>query len=326
MPHPDNRNWMSLLLGEMPETPKRTKLADLVASRKMWDLSHLNANLPTGVSRDHVLLRTRREEDLTGELYVPENVAIVGNLLFLHGGGWCAGEASNERQIAMRFAAEGFVVLNLDYALAPEHPFPRAVEDCMYGARWLAANAAGYGGPAGEMVIGGQSAGANLSAATIAAFTSGSAGVDLETSDLDTVPVAFRGALLLSGIFSFPLLLEEPGSNIGPAELWHRAYLGPNFLRYNRSPLASPVFADLSGFPPSYVACGDEDSLLGQSLTMAKALSSHNVATTVSVIAGFDHAYQFIEDRFAAVQREMKRARSWLRGRGVDQETTGGNA
>ena len=222
-----------------------------------------------------------------------------------------------ERQIAMRFAASGFVTLNLDYRLAPENPFPAALEDCVAAARWLARNGSRHGGPDGVIAIGGQSAGGNLSAATTAALT-GPYRDRIPADGGD--PVEFEAVLVLSGIFSFPLLLAEPGSNVGPAELWHQAYLGPNFLRQNRDPLASPVFADLSAFPPVYVACGDEDSLLGQSLELAKALTQQNVPTTVSVIAGFDHGYPFIEDRFAPVAAEMKRARDWLRSRAAARE------
>ena len=170
--------------------------------------------------------------------------------------------------------------------------------------------------------MGGQSAGANLASATVLAIRGVTGSVAFEPSDLDEVPVDISGALLLSGIFSFPLLLADPGSNVGPAELWHRAYLGPDFLRLSRESLASPMLADLSDFPPAYVACGDEDSLLGQSLGMVQALASHNVATTASVVSGFDHAYQFLEDRFDGVHREMERARAWLRGRGRDRTPT----
>ena len=326
MPHPDNRNWMSLLVGELPAAPKRTEVADLIGSRHMWDLSHLNENLPSDVQRHEVLLRTRAGEDLRGELYVPESTPIGGNLLYLHGGGWCAGSAANERQIGMRMAAAGYVVLNLDYGLAPEHPFPWGLEDCIYAARWLGLHGADYGGPPGKLVIGGQSAGANLSAAVVVSLTAGPGGTELGEDDLAVQSVGFTGALLLSGIFSFPLLLAEPGSNVGPAELWHQAYLGPNFLKRNRMTLASPALADLSGFPPSYVACGDEDSLLGQSLSMAGALAAVNVPTTVSVVAGFDHGYQFLEDRFDEIHREMERVRFWLGERARDDgaTTTGG--
>ena len=316
MPHQDNRNWMSLLLGKMPAAPKRTEVADLIGSRKMWDLSHLNQNLPAGVGRREVTLRADIDPPLSGELYTPENAPILGRLLYLHGGGWCAGSAAMERQIAMRFSDCGYVVLNLDYSLAPERPFPAALEDCVYAARWLSTQE-----PAtGPMVVGGQSAGANLAAATVLSLRSDAAigGADLPGRDPGGPRVDFDGVLLLSGIFSFPLLLAEPGSNIGPAELWHQAYLGPNFLRRNRDPMASPMLADLAGFPAAYVACGDEDSLLGQSLGMAAALAAANVPTTVSVLSGFDHGYQFLEDRFEPVRQEMERTRFWLRGLGGD--------
>ncbi len=210
----------------------------------------------------------------------------------------------------MRFARRGLLVLNLDYALAPEHPFPAALHDCIDAARWLAGHAAEYGGTAGALSVGGQSAGANLSAAVAAALTGPYP--DGRADGDNTANPRLQAVVLLAGIFSFPLLLAEPGSNVGPAELWHQAYLGPNFLARNRDPLASPMFADLGGFPPAYVACGDEDSLLGHSLGMVKALTSANVPTTMSVLAGFDHGYVFLEDRFEAAGAEMERARDWL--------------
>lgn len=309
MPHPDNRNWMSLLVGELPEAPPRRTLQDLVESREMWDLSHLNRNLPGGVDRRTVRIGP---DGLEAEMYAPRGDGPFPALVYLHGGGWCAGSPANERQLAMRFAANGHVVLNVDYRLAPENPFPAAVVDVGRAISWVGANGESLGAHTDEVAIGGQSAGSNLAAAiTVAATTSSS---DLPAHVAEAVDDAPRiGALvLMSGIYSFPLLLAEPGSNVGPAELWHQAYLGPNFLRQNRDPLASPVFADLSGFPPTYLHCGDEDSLLGQTLEMAKALTKASVPTTVSVVAGLDHAFQFLEDSMDAVAAEMSRARSWL--------------
>jgi len=306
---------MSLLLGEMP-APRRLEMGDLVASRDMWDLSHLNQDLPS-VEQFHerVELRKRDGETLYGEMYVPRGEGPFPAMLYLHGGGWCAGSAANERKIAMRFAEAGHVVLNLEYGLAPERPFPWAVEDCVYGARWLVRNGARFGTDSGAVAIGGQSAGSNLSASAVIALSNGGEAflAELDQGDLDDQPVEFAALALMSGIHSMPLLLAEPGSNVGPAELWHRAYLGGDFLRRNRHPLASPALApNLASFPATYLSVGDEDSLLGQTLEMTKALTAANVPTTVSVVAGRDHGMQFLEDTFNEVKAEMERLRHWL--------------
>ena len=292
------------------------EIADLVASRDMWDLSHLNEDLPTlAAVHERVELRSRSGEVLWGEVYVPETEGPWPAMLYLHGGGWCAGSAANERKIGMRFAASGHFVLNLQYGLAPERPFPWAVEDCVYAARWLVRNGSVYGADGGAIAVGGQSAGANLSAATVIALSPGGEELlaELDQDDLVGQRVEFSAAAIMSGIFSMPLLLAEPGSNVGPAELWHRAYLGADFLRRNRHPLASPALApNLASFPPCYLSVGDEDSLLGQSLEMTKALTSANAATSLSVVAGRDHGMQFLEDQFPEVSREMLRLREWL--------------
>ena len=75
----------------------------------------------------------------------------------------------------MRIAARGYTVLSPDYGLAPEHPFPWAVEDCLFAARWLTKNAAAYKGDPSRLVLEGGSAGAGLSAAILVA-TNGLAG------------------------------------------------------------------------------------------------------------------------------------------------------
>ena len=305
---------MSNLLGELGEIPKRTEVADLIASRDMWDLSHLNTDLPD-MARFDVSVTIRDDPPLVGELYVPQGDGDFGALVYLHGGGWCAGSAANERKIAMRLAETGCVVLNVEYRLAPEHPFPAALEDSVYACRWLAEYGTSFGASEGAIAIGGQSAGANLAAATAAYFSSSSSSDRSLMLDygLGDTRVNLGALILLSGIYSFPMLLDEPGSNVGPAELWHQAYLGSDFLRSNRHMFASPIFAALKDFPPTYISCGDEDSLLGQSLAFAKALTQADVSTTVSILADQDHGFPFLEDATDYIAEDMQRMRMWLR-------------
>jgi acetyl esterase len=113
-------------------------------------------------------------------------------------------------------------------------------------------------------------------------------------------------------MFSFPLLLLEPGSNVGSAELWNRAYLGPHFTTKIRHPLASMVYAEnLDQFPPTYLSCGHDDSFLGHTLEMTKALAKAGAKATLSVVEGLDHGYakSWAND---SAQREVERAFDWL--------------
>jgi acetyl esterase len=302
---------MSLLLGH-PVQPKRlTSLDEIPERRRLYDLSVANADLPdVAALHERVELRP----GLTAEISVPLGEGPFPVFLYMHGGAWCLGGAAGVRKVAHRITEHGFVVCNLDYRLAPEHPFPAAVEDTVYAARWLTRNAERFGGDGGSVAIGGDSAGAQLSAGAIVHLAGGSQ-TPLDGGDLDGVPVGFSAALLLYGVFDFPLLVQEPGSNVGSLEvMYNRGHLGPGFLGRHRDPLVSAVFApNLAAFPPCYLSCGDEDSLLGQTLSMTRALTAANVPTTTSVVAGADHAFWQLEHVLPAARPEVERGLAWLR-------------
>ena len=321
MPHKDNSGWMSLLAGK-PVTPTRyTSVDQVVAGRS--SAARPTVDLPAVAEiHERIVLRERDGLELTAEIYVPEGEPPFPALVYLHSGGWCRRSAADARFPAMTLAADGHVVLNVDYGLAPEHRFPWAVEDSVYAARWLARNGTRYGHDGGPIAIGGESAGANLSASAIA-FLAGGLDVDLDEGDLKDVQVAFSGALLAYGIFDFPLLVAEPGSNAGSVEwMWNVAYLGPQFLSLHRNPLVSPVFApNLERFPPCYLTVGDEDSLLGQSLSFAKALAGANVPTTLSVVDGCDHAFLNLTHSLPTAGPEFARLRAWLARRTAEGAT-----
>ena len=214
MPHADNRPWMQLLVGEMPTAPRRIAVSDIVDSRGMWDLSHLNQSLPTTVERrDQQIARSSGGPVMHAELYIPIDAPPRGFMLYMHGGGWCAGSVANERQVAMRFAELGVAVLSPEYRLAPENPFPAAVEDCVDALRWIATSGDAVVGAAiaaDGVIVAGQSAGANL-AAVMASVCSSSetafASADSSIADVTAPDICVSGAVLLSGIYSFPLLL-----------------------------------------------------------------------------------------------------------------------
>ena len=315
MPHPDNNNWMSLLVGQPLDAAPPTSVDQIPAIRALMDFPNLNVDLPDlAAVHERVVLRERDGVELAAEIYVPKGTGPFPVLQYMHGGGWCVGATTGVRRKAMRLSENGFVVVNLDYGLAPEHPFPWGVEDCVYASRWILRNIGRYDGDGARLFIGGDSAGANLSAATIVALT-GQAEVD--GGDLAGVEVGFSGALLFYGVFDFPLLLHEAGSNAGYVEIWfNMAYLGPRFLRHHLNPLVSPIHApDLSRFPSTYLSVGDEDSLLSQSLAMTKSLTQANVPTTLSVIAGFDHTFSYVEHLLPGVTPEMERIFVWMRSR-----------
>jgi len=312
-------DWISQLLGRPVTLPPRTSVDQIPAARAFWDLSHVNRDLPElAAVHDRVVLREREGLALTAEIYVPKGQGPFPTMLYLHGGSWVLWSAAHLRKLGMGIAAQGIVVANLEYGLAPEHPFPWAVEDSVYAARWLTENADRYGGRPGGLLIGGDSAGANLAAAAIVALNGPEHLVD--GGALAGTPVTFSGALLSYGIFDFPLLFVEPGRNAAGGVIettWNLAYLGPNFIKYHREPLVSPTYApNLSAFPPTYLSCGDRDALLPQSLAMAKALVQAGVPTTLSVVEGGDHAFLMMPDVIPGAGPERQRIYAWLLEKG----------
>ena len=133
-----------------------------------------------------------RRGTIPARLYVPRNVnATSPGLLDLHGGGFVIGSPDTHDRMTRELAEGiGARVLSLHYALAPEHAYPAGLEDCVDAARWLACEGRSLGIDPARLLIGGDSAGANLTAATI-----------LVLRDERAAP-AFRAALLIYGRFS----------------------------------------------------------------------------------------------------------------------------
>ena len=306
-----NAGWLSELAGREVAAPRRERLEDLVESRPFWDSLADLADLPAEVElHEGIELWEREGGTLRAEVYVPAGEGPFPLLMHIHGGGYCVSSARNERKLGMRIAERGYSVISPDYGLAPEHPFPWAVEDCLYALRWFTLHAADYRGDPARVAIEGGSAGGGLGAATILALAGLAA--ELDQGGLEGVVPPVAAALLFYGMFSFPLLLLEPGSNVGSAELWNRAYLGPHFTTKLRHPLVSPVFApDLGVFPPVYLSCGHLDSFLAHSLELTKALHLAGARATLSVVEGLDHGFAKAYGNPAA-QREVERAFAWL--------------
>lgn len=314
MPHKDMGNWRSQISGEKIDyTPVRS-VEELVTRRDSGDsiFTRLNVDMPdVAATHEKVVMRPNGRSTPTAEIYVPHGDGPFPVLLHLHGGGWFTGSAEGERKLAMQFAAAGFVVVNLDYALAPENPFPTGLEDCVYAARWIVRNIADYNGDPTRLAVGGGSAGGNLSACTILALHDSDEGLD--GADLAGVPVKFSGAVLQFAVLDVPRWLHDPHYYAGTAEIYVMSYLGMNFTDRIRNPLISPVYSPhLSKMPPVYLSCGDEDAFLSHTFTMANALTLADVPTTVSIVEGADHEFLKIPNIVAEAGPERERIVNWL--------------
>lgn len=310
-----NSSWLSLVANETVTPPELTTLQEIIdfRSHPSRDLSRHNVELPQNVTvHEDVVLGRAGGIPVRAEIYVPDGDGPFPMVQYMHGGGWCWGRALYVRKLGMSIASHGHVVVNLDYSLAPEHPFPRSLEESVYAARWMANRGAEYNGRPGAVSIGGASAGANLAAATIVTLAE-----DPEAfpgSDLGGA-VDFTAAILLYGIFNFPLLMAEPHSHAGgfAETLYNQAYLGPHWLTKHRWPSVSPALApELTLFPPSYLVVGDQDALFPQTLDMAKRLIEAGVSTTLAVPTGLNHSFAYIPHQLPDAARELDRLFEWL--------------
>ena len=170
-----------------------------------------------------------------------------------HGGGYSGGSLNTHRQFASRLAAAcAGRVLNVGYRLAPEHPFPAAMDDAMCCYRWLLA----AGVPASSIVLAGDSAGGGLAAGLIHAI--GRAGLPRPA-----------GLILIA-----PLVDVRPRDS-GARDMFVSTeatlsvaalYLGEHDPA---DPLVSPLVGDLSGFPPIYLQVSATEALYGESVAFA---------------------------------------------------------
>jgi acetyl esterase/lipase len=201
-------------------------------------------------------------------------------VVFMHGGGWCTGGLVTHDDLCRRISRSAqAVVVAVDYRLAPEHPFPAAVDDSFAVLRWVGEHAAEIGGDASRIAIAGDSAGGNL-AAVLALLARDQGGP------------ALRFQLLLypstGGVGEFPSRAENtdaPVLSTGDLEAFLRHYAG-HLDGEPPATLAPALASDLSGLPPALIATVWRDPLRDEAEAYARLLQSAGVpAETVR----FDH-------------------------------------
>ncbi|MEV7554359.1 alpha/beta hydrolase [Amycolatopsis sp. NPDC089917] len=212
------------------------------------------AKLAASVPRPDTSEMTVEDRTVPGEPAVPVRIyrpyEAHGAVVWLHGGGWVMGDRETEHPWAARLAeASGAVVISVEYRLAPENPFPAALDDVYTVLNWAAVQAGELGVSPDRIAIGGHSAGGGLAAATA-----------LRARDEDGPRICFQ-LLNQPGLddrqetWSARRFTDTPWLNREKATAMWRHYLGD---RPAPSPYAAPSRAtDLSGLPPAYVAAAE---------------------------------------------------------------------
>lgn len=214
-------------------------------------------------------------------------------IYYLHGGGYTLGSINTHREMVSRLArAAKARILLVDYRLAPENPFPVAVEDSVAGYKWLLSS----GVKPNQVVIAGESAGGGLTVATMvalkdarqplpAAFICLSPWVDLECT----------GESMVSKAELDPLLQRDQLREMA------RLYLGGNAPS---TPLASPIYADLTGLPPLLIQIGTAEVLYDDATRLAERAKSAGVPVILEPWEDMIHMWYF----FAAMLPEGQQA------------------
>jgi acetyl esterase len=256
---------------------------DIPSLRKFIDRNSkaLNAAPPEiGKFHENVELRP----GLTADISQPKGAGPFPVVIYLHGGGWVAGSSKSHQKLGMQFAEAGYLTINLDYRLAPEHPFPAGLDDCLFASQWAAGNAGKYGGDGSRMAIGGDSAGGNLAAATQVALAARRS------------PIKFKAGLLIYGLYDVPeVIRREKGSAFG-LSMMARAYLADEYDEAKLSdPSISPIKAidagQAAGLAAQYIMCGDADFLLPESRAMAEACKRAGVPYELDIVPEMPHGF-----------------------------------
>lgn len=304
------------LQGLMEATGGGFSLRDVPSTRAMVDamLAAVKAEVPPilGVeSEDRRVPSTAGGPDVAVRIYRPSGRAdALPALIWLHGGGFVLGGLELDDLMARQLAKDvECVVIGVDYRLAPENPYPAALDDSRAVLKWAAANGEALGIDSKRIALGGASAGGGIAA-----------GVALMERDRGESDIAFQ-------LLIYPSIddrnIEQVSETVPENLFWSREntltgwrlYLEGQQAGGNVQAYAAPARAvDLGGLPPTYIAVGAVDMFMGDDIDYARRLVAAGVPTELHVYPGAFHAFdsfapmagvsrRFVEDRNAALRR-----------------------
>ena len=224
-------------------------------------------------------------------------------LLFFHGGGYCSGSILSHRRMATEAGrAAGMRTLAIGYRLAPEHPFPAALDDALTAWRFLRQQ----GVAASQIAVGGDSAGGGLTVALITGLRD--AGEELPACAWLVSPwtdLTMSGSTLASKDAVDPIIhkgyLEELAAAYVPAGVGRK------------DPRVSPLYADLSGLPPTLIQVGSAETLLADATRFAAAAGAADVPVTLEIWPHMIHAWPLWNAHLEPGRRALASAGAFIR-------------
>ena len=270
--------------------------------RRLLPLLRLALRLSLSKRPRGVVVEDRSVEAAGVRVYRPRDGSTGAALLWIHGGGFLIGAPRQDDRRCFRYALElGLVVVSVDYRLAPEHPFPAALEDCLAAWRWLQASAAELGVEPARTVVAGESAGGGLAATLVQRI-----------HDLGGVQPAAQVLLC-------PMLDDRTAARLELDPIRHRVWNN----RSNRSgwssylghPPGGPAVQeyasaarrdDLAGLPPAWIGVGDIDLFCEEDRAYAERLDSAGVPCELHVVEMAPHGFESLVPA-APVSRDFER-------------------
>jgi acetyl esterase/lipase len=229
------------------------------------------------------------------DIYTPDGAGSEPRpvILWIHGGGFISSSAATTADYTILLAHAGYTVASLDYSLAPGSRHPAPVQQGNAALGWLRLHAAQFGGDPARIVLGGDSAGAQI-ASELAAVQTDPA-LARATGITPAVPSGLRGVVLFCGLYD----MRTVGTTGFPAlrtYLW--AYTGVrDWTSYPAINQLSTVLNVTPAYPPTFLSVGDIDPLASQAAELATALRRHGVPLTTLFWTGtgdgLSHEYQF---------------------------------
>jgi monoterpene epsilon-lactone hydrolase len=224
-------------------------------------------------------------------------------LMFFHGGGYCSGSIlSHRRMVTEAGRAAAVRTLAVGYRLAPEHPFPAALDDALTAWRFLRKQ----GVAAEHIAIGGDSAGGGITVALVNRLRDG--GEELPACAWLASPwtdLTMSGSTLVSKDAVDPII--------------HKSYLGELADAYlpaamdRKDPRVSPLYAELSGFPPTLIQVGSAETLLEDATRFAAAAGAADVPVTLEIWPHMIHAWHLWNAHLEPGRRALASAGEFIR-------------
>jgi epsilon-lactone hydrolase len=254
---------------------------------------------------DDIKLETVEFDGVSAEWSIAPGSDASRVLMFFHGGGYCSGSiVSHRRLVTEAGRAAGCRTLAVAYRLAPEHPFPAALEDAMAAWRFLLAQ----GHSPGQIVVGGDSAGGNLTLVLMTALRDAATALPACAWLISPwTDLTMSGDTLVTRDAVDPLIhkpyLQELAGAYAPADI------------DRRDPRVSPLFADLHHLPPLLIQVGSAETLLADATRLAQAAGAADVAVALEIWPDMIHAWPMWNARLADGRRALASAGAFIRER-----------